>query len=166
MIVYILFFTALILDQLTKMIVRDSMTLVVAGGESIPVLGDFVKLTYIENPGMAFGIQIGSSALLTVFSVIATLGLIAYMIFHWHESKVQKAALALILGGAIGNLIDRILYGSVVDFLDIGIGHTRWPVFNIADAAVVIGMFILIYAVFFAGKNEALTDEDNLSQSA
>lgn len=160
MIIYILFFSALALDQITKAIVRGSMTLAVHGGESIPVLGDFVKFTYIENPGMAFGLQPGSSTVLTIFSVLATLGLIAYMVMHWHEGNGQKSGLSLILGGAIGNLIDRILFGRVVDFIDIGIGSTRWPVFNIADAAVVIGMFILLYHVFVAGKKQKMQDEN------
>jgi signal peptidase II len=120
--------------------------------ESFNVIGDFVKFTYVENPGIAFGIRVGNGMLFTVLSILASLGVLVYLITHWDEPMGIKGSLALILGGACGNLIDRIFYRQVVDFIDVGIGHVRWPVFNLADSAVVIGMFILFYTVFIQGK--------------
>lgn len=138
MIVGILFIAMIVLDQVTKAIVRDGMFL----GQSIPVLGNFLRLTYVENPGIAFGIRVGNSNLFTFLSIIASIGIIVYLVTHWKEPMGIKAGLALILGGAFGNLIDRIRFQQVVDFIDVGIRNVRWPVFNVADSAVVIGMFI------------------------
>ena len=148
MIVVILFCSALVLDQITKNIVRNSMEI----GQSIPVLGDILRFTYVENPGIAFGIRVGNGAIFTVLSLLASLGILIYLVTHWKEPIGIKAGLALILGGAFGNLIDRILYRKVVDFIEMGIGRYRWPVYNIADTAVVIGMVILFIAVFKAEK--------------
>ncbi len=144
----IFFGLAIILDQVTKQIVRHTMSI----HESFNVVGEFVKITYVENPGIAFGIRVGNGMLFTVLSIFASLGVLVYLITHWDEPMGIKGSLALILGGACGNLIDRILYRKVVDFIDVGIGNFRWPVFNLADSAVVIGMFILFYTVFIYGK--------------
>ncbi|MFQ5676376.1 MAG: signal peptidase II, partial [bacterium] len=113
------------------------------------IIGNWIRLTYIENPGMAFGIQVGGQPFFTVFAVIATLIIFVYIFKARGEKISLRFALALILGGAIGNLIDRFLYGKVVDFVDIGVGNTRWPIFNLADSAVTIGMMILIMFVVF-----------------
>lgn len=159
MIVFVLFFLSLGADQLTKYIVKESMFL----GQSIPVLGDFFRLTYVENPGIAFGIQLGDGRIFTALSLIASLGIVVYLIIHWHESDGMKNGLALILGGAFGNLIDRLLHGRVVDFLEVGIRQYRWPVFNIADAAVVIGMALLFYTVFREQKAEQQDKGEHIS---
>lgn len=133
-----------ILDQVTKVIVRRSMLL----GQSIPVLGRVVQLTYVENPGIAFGIRVGNGSVFTILSILASIGVLIYLITHWNDHMGIKTGLTLILGGACGNLIDRILYRQVVDFIDVGIRGTRWPVFNVADSAVVVGMFIFFITVF------------------
>lgn len=142
--IVILFFSVFILDQITKGIIRHTMVL----GESIPVLGDVFRWTYVENPGMAFGIRIQHGYILTILSVLASLGVLAYLLIHRDEGRLLRGSLACILGGAAGNLIDRVLHQQVVDFIDIGFGQVRWPVFNIADSAVVIGMLILCFHVF------------------
>lgn len=135
----------LIVDQITKLLVRYSFEY----GIPHNIIGDWVRLTYIENPGMAFGIQVGGQPFFTVFAVIATVIIFVYILKARDEKLSLRFALALILGGAIGNLIDRFLYGKVVDFVDIGVGSTRWPIFNLADSAVTIGMIILIVFVVF-----------------
>lgn len=134
-------------------------------GESIPVIDDFFRITFTENPGMAFGFDPGSDfkLLISVFSLIASFGLLIYLFTIRKKSLSLKIAIALILGGAVGNVIDRmfygliydyapLFYGKVVDFLDFdffnfsifGRNYDRWPIFNIADAAVSIGVLILL----------------------
>jgi len=132
-------------------------------GASLPILGDFFRLTYIENPGMAFGIDIGGKLFFSIFSVMASAAILLYLYRAREESFGLRIALAMILGGALGNLIDRVFYGvifgdaplfygKVVDFLDVdfftinilGYHLSRWPVFNIADAAVTIGVLLLL----------------------
>ena len=142
--VFIIFTLVLAVDQFTKFWVRDTMFL----GQSIPFLGDIVRFTYVENPGIAFGIRVTHGWIFTILSILASIGIIYYLIHQWKASGWIKSSLALILGGAIGNLIDRIRFAKVADFMDIGIGDVRWPVFNVADAAVVIGMFMLFIAMY------------------
>lgn len=165
-------FAVVIIDQVTKLMVKgfsipflninyEGMYL----GQMIPVFGDFFRFTFVENPGMAFGYDPGSSfkLIISVFSLVASIGLIFYLYVIRDKSWSLKIAIALILGGAIGNLIDRtfygvffdyspLFYGKVVDFFDVdffdftlfGRSYDRWPVFNIADAAVTIGVLILL----------------------
>ena len=149
-------------DQLTKYIVKSSMYLY----ESINLLGDFLRFTYIENPGMAFGIQFQNKFWFTLLSVLAAGIVVFYLLRMPNERFIFRFSLALILGGAIGNLIDRLSFGKVVDFIDVeffdislpsfkflflsfpGYDMTRWPVFNIADSAVTCGMILLTWMVF------------------
>lgn len=133
--------------------------------QSFSVIGDFFRITYIENPGMAFGINFGndSKLFLTIFSIVASVGIIIYLYKVRRQIFILRFSLALILGGAVGNLIDRIFYGvlydsgslfygKVVDFFDfdffditfLGNGYDRWPIFNIADMSVSIGVLLLI----------------------
>lgn len=165
-------FVVVVADQITKLLVKgfsipflnfnyDGMYY----GQTIPIIGDFFRLTFIENPGMAFGYDPGDGLKfwVTLFSLVASIGLIIYIYLIREKSLSLRIAIALILGGAIGNLIDRLFYGvifgyaplfygKVVDFLDFdffnftlfGRTYDRWPIFNIADAAVSIGVMILI----------------------
>lgn len=151
-------------------------------GESIRVIGNFFKITYIENPGMAFGFNPGSDFKLwiSIFSLIASIGLIVYLYMVRNNTLSLRIALAMILGGAVGNLIDRafygiiykyspVFYGKVVDFLDFdffnfaifGRNYERWPIFNIADAAVTTGVMILL--LFY--KQHKKSDEDGLKEA-
>lgn len=145
------------LDQITKIMVRSSFAL----HESISLIGNFLRFTYVENPGMAFGIRIGQNKFFTFFSLFASIAIVIYLYRIRNEKFLPRFALALILGGAIGNLIDRILFGQVADFIDFG----WWPVFNVADMAVSIGMTLLIILVLFdkEGKKSAL-DNENLAE--
>lgn len=161
-------------------------------GESIPVINDFFKITFTENPGMAFGFDPGSDfkLFISVFSLIASIGLLVYLYTVRNKSLSLKIAIALILGGALGNVIDRmfygliydyapLFYGKVVDFFDFdffnfsifGRSYDRWPIFNIADAAVSIGVLILLF--FYkhheaedkkSGEASKVTDEQNAAE--
>lgn len=148
----ILFISALVLDQISKIIIRQTMVI----GQSLRVIGQIVRITYVENPGIAFGIRINNTTFFTILSILASLGVFIYLITHRKEGMGVTGSLALILGGAVGNLIDRLLYRQVVDFIDVGIRDVRWPVFNVADSAVVVGMFLLF---FFVLRNEKRKDE-------
>jgi len=135
-----------VIDQATKVLAR----LYLQEEGSVSVIGNFFRLTYAENPGIAFGIQLGNKTLFTILIGIASLAILYYLNKIRGELFPARFALALIFGGALGNLLDRIAFGKVVDFLDFEffdfIMH-RWPVFNVADMAITIGMVILIVIV-------------------
>lgn len=159
-----------IVDQVSKLAVKG-ISISVLGldwqgmpyGASRQVFGDFFRLTYIENPGMAFGLEPGGKLFFSLFSLVASIAIAAYL-FHVRRERLGfRVALAMVLGGAVGNLIDRMFYGvifgdaplffgKVVDFLDfdfinISIGNfhmTRWAVFNAADACVTVGVVLLM----------------------
>ena len=136
----------IVLDQLTKVIVDRTMPL----HESIPVIDGLFSLTYVRNTGAAFGIFAGSHEafrlpFLILISVIA-IGFIFVMLKRLHEQEIGlTTALAFILGGAIGNLIDRVLHGEVIDFLDFYWSNYHWPAFNLADSFITVGVAITLY---------------------
>ena len=135
------------LDFFTKMLITRNFNLY----QQVNVIGDYVRLTYIHNPGAAFGIHLGpySRVIFLVLSLIA-LGALAGM--YWAtpaKDRSRLIAIALICGGAVGNLLDRIrLSAGVVDFMDVGVGQLRWPVFNVADVAVTTGAIFLALSLW------------------
>jgi len=151
--VRILIVSALVIlvDQLTKITVASVLEI----GESVSVMGSVVRFTLIKNPGMAFGIRIGSKAFFTIFSSVASVIILVYLYRIRHEGFSPRFALALILGGALGNLIDRFAYGQVIDFIDVGLHDLRWPIFNAADIAVTVGMILLVTLVLFLAKTRS-----------
>lgn len=148
-----------IIDQITKFVIKNNMQ----EKESIPLISDILWLTFIKNPGMAFGIQIGGKLFYSVFISLACLIIIVFLVRLKPENFWTRFALASILGGAIGNLIDRLFYGKVVDFIDIKI--INWPVFNFADMAVTCGMIILIVIVIFERDKEQSEEGEQLEAS-
>lgn len=128
------------LDQMSKRMVMESMFL----GESIPVLGSFFRLTYIHNPGAVFGLRLGGNVAHLIFAGVALIVVAVMWLRLPPGERVASAGLALVLGGAVGNVIDRVRFGAVVDFLDFGFGSLRWWVFNVADASVTVGAGLLI----------------------
>lgn len=144
-------FLALILDQWSKQIVDGSMQLY----QSIPVIPYF-NLTYVHNTGAAFSFlsQAGGwqrwffAALALTVSVVITIWLAR---LKKHETLLA-VALSLVLGGAVGNLIDRLLYGYVIDFLDVYYQEWHWPAFNIADSAITIGVMLMLAESFGLGR--------------
>ncbi|MBI4180834.1 MAG: signal peptidase II [Chloroflexi bacterium] len=142
------FLTALLViaaDQFSKIWVRSNLTI----GESLPETGLF-RLTYIHNSGAAFGLFQGQSFSLTIVALIGIVVLLLFVFFSsrhftFFDNKLNKLALSLVLGGTIGNLIDRLRMGYVTDFIDIGI----WPAFNIADSAITTGVILLACSLLF-----------------
>ncbi|MFP4624600.1 MAG: signal peptidase II, partial [Gemmatimonadota bacterium] len=130
------------LDVTTKLLVQRTFRLY----ERVEVIGDYLRLTYIHNPGAAFGIHVGEYSRI-IFLVLSVVALIALAAMYWAtpaKDRIRLVSIALICGGAIGNLIDRIRSrAGVVDFLDVGFGDLRWPVFNVADMAVTTGAIFL-----------------------
>ncbi|MFC4768426.1 signal peptidase II [Effusibacillus consociatus] len=124
------------LDQLTKYLVKTYMT----EGESFQVLGDFLRITSHRNPGAAWGILAGHRELFVVITIAVIIGVAYYA--RRVKSGLVRVALPLLMGGAIGNLIDRVLYGEVVDFVDIRI--INYPIFNVADSAIVIAVGLIL----------------------
>ena len=135
-----------IVDQLTKAIVDRAMSL----HASIPLIDGFFNLTYIRNTGAAFGLFAGSHEQLRLpfligVSILA-IGFILFMLKRLRDGETGlTTALAFILGGAAGNLIDRIVYGEVIDFLDLYWSSYHWPAFNVADSFITIGVAITLF---------------------
>ena len=149
MIFYLVALLVVITDRISKWLVIQHMT----PGQSFPIIGEnFLRLTYIQNPGIAFGIQVLPGGYPMIFSLVTSLLLIAYLYHIRKRSTFLKLPLSLILGGAVGNLIDRFLWGKVVDFIDVDFPDfimSRWPVFNAADSAVTVGMCLLVIYILF-----------------
>jgi len=159
-------------DRISKLVIKGisipQLNIDIPGmfyGQSINVIDSFFWITFVENPGMAFGIDVGDGQklFLSLFSIIASVAILYYLYKVRYGSLVLKVGLALILGGALGNLMDRtfyglfydyapIFYGRVVDFFQVEFwdftlfGHTyeKWPIFNVADAAVTSGVLLII----------------------
>ena len=123
--------------------------------QSIPIIQDFFYLTYVTNDGMAFGLSLpGGQITLTVLSVFMTLVLVYFFWLERNSHLIMKLSLSLIISGALGNLVDRILAGKVVDFMHIKIGsYWEWYIFNIADTSVSIGMVLFIIHSFYFQDN-------------
>ena len=142
-----------VVDQVTKVSVMESMRL----HESIPVIANLFSITYIRNPGAAFGFLSSSSSSfrfvffgLTPVFAVGLLGMI--MVRMPKDDWMGRLSVAGILGGAIGNLLDRLRYGEVIDFLDFYINGYHWPAFNVADSAITVGVVFLI--LHFATEKE------------
>ena len=144
------------LDQWSKWAIKTSFNLY----QSKPVIQDLLHFTYVTNDGMAFGLSFpGGKHILLVMTILLTGFIIGFL---WKEREghpLVKYGLALILSGAIGNLIDRLLYGKVVDFLDLMIGDFHWYIFNVADSSVTIGMVLfIVHSIIYESshlKNES-----------
>jgi signal peptidase II len=193
----ILFVTlsVLVADQLSKLVVKGislpALGISIEGmsyGQSVSVLGDWLNLTYIENPNMAFGLDVGGKLFLVLFSLLASIGLLVYLYRQREAATMLRLSLALILAGALGNLIDRtfygiwygeapLFYGNVVDFIDLdlftvhiaGSAFKFWPIFNIADAAVSVGVVMLLIIGIphseKAGEGASERKEDGAAES-
>ena len=137
------------LDQLTKIIVDRSMPL----HQSIAIIDGLFNLTYVRNAGAAFGLFAGSAEIfrrpfLILVSILASVFIIVMMKRLAEKETGLVTALSFILGGAMGNLIDRVIYGDVIDFLDVYWRNYHWPAFNIADSFITIGVGIMLYRLY------------------
>jgi signal peptidase II len=165
-------------DQLSKTAVVHYFQI----GESTPVLGNFFKLTYILNPGGVFGSKLGSQNFYTIISVLALI-VTSWFFFKTKSTETWfRIGLCMVLGGAVGNLIDRLRFGEVVDFLDFdffninlpsskilffkfpGFYLDRWPVFNLADSFVLIGIVFIIFHLL-KSKEKNSPQEDKMTST-
>jgi len=150
----VVFFLAALLvvvaDQLSKMWIRSNLVV----GQSLPETG-FFRLTHVHNTGAAFGLFRDQSFILAIVALVGIIVLIVYALliyryFPFLDNLLCKSALGLVLGGTVGNLIDRVRLGYVTDFIDVGI----WPSFNIADSAIVVGIIVFVYSLLRLAQAE------------
>ncbi len=154
----IVVFLSLALDQATKRVVEKRMT----PNQSIGVWDNHLRISFVYNRGMAFGLKphealpnLPISQILAGFMILATIFLLAYYTYTPDQRWSNLLGLTLIIGGASGNLMDRLLRGKVVDFIDMGISETlRWPVYNMADSYITIGIIILFLISFSSPKRQ------------
>lgn len=149
----VFFLTALLVvaaDRLSKLWIRSNLLV----GQSLPEAG-FFRLTHVHNTGAAFGLFQGQSFPLTIVALVGIAVLLLYALFIYRrfpflDDRLGKSALGLVLGGTVGNLIDRLRFGYVIDFIGVGI----WPAFNIADSAIVVGVIIFAYSLLPLARAE------------
>lgn len=147
--VYILALICLGIDQIVKIIVSNYLIL----GKSIKIINNFFYLTYVHNKGAAFSILVGYRYLLIIITIIFLYFLHNHLRKQVNIFKLEIISYGLILGGVLGNLIDRILFGYVIDYLDFLIFNYNFPVFNLADSFIVIGCIMLIINSYLRGDN-------------
>ncbi len=149
----LLFLIALLVvaaDQLSKVWIRSNLLV----GQSLFEAG-FFRITHVNNTGAAFGLFQGQSFLLTIvalvgITVLLVYALVIYRKFPLLDNRLGRSTLGLVLGGAVGNLIDRLRFGYVTDFIDVG----RWPAFNIADSAITVGVILFAYSFLRSARAE------------
>ena len=142
-------FFIVLIDQLSKILVHAKMNLY----DSFTVIPSLLDLTYIRNEGIAFGINFpGSKIFFIIFPILITFYLISLLKNKEFEDNSSQIALFLIIGGAVGNILDRIFRGYVVDFIDFHINGAHWYIFNVADASVTIGLLFLLYSSILIKK--------------
>ncbi len=150
-----------VLDQLTKFLVLKNFHLY----ESIVIIPNFFNLTYLTNKGAAFGFLAGVTAAWRhyFFLILASVALVL-LCFAWFrmrkDHRFYGPALAMIAGGAIGNVIDRVRFGAVVDFLDFHVAGHHWPVFNVADSAITVGVALFLLANILEERQKKLKQEE------
>lgn len=125
-------------------------------GESRKIIGGFVRFTYIRNPNSVFGLHFGGPVVSTILTIMAFIFVIYLFIISNH--RFTLTALSFIIGGALGNLTDRLLDGEVIDFIDVGINRFRWPTFNVADSFVTIGIILVLIHWLMESHNDSSSD--------
>jgi len=138
-------------DRVTKAWVSDNIPL----GTARPVVGDYVRIVHAQNTGAAFGLLPERTTLLSVLSVVAVLAIVYYYRQIASNSVLVSATLGMQLGGAFGNLLDRITQGYVVDFVDVGLGDVRFWAFNVADSSIVVGIILVTLALWYEERRTA-----------
>ena len=134
-----------VLDRFTKAWVTENIPL----GTARPVVGDYVRIVHAQNTGAAFGLLPERTTLLSVLSVVAVLAIVYYYRQIASTSWLVSATLGMQLGGAFGNLLDRVTQGYVVDFVDVGVGDVRFWAFNVADSSIVVGIILVTAALWY-----------------
>ncbi len=147
--VYIFALISLIIDQIVKILVSNYLIL----GQTIKIINNFFYLTYVQNKGAAFSILIGYRYILIIITFIFLYYLYKCIKKQKSLNKLEIISYGLLLGGIIGNLIDRIIYGYVIDYFDFMIFNYNFPIFNLADSFIVIGCIILVINSYLKGED-------------
>ncbi len=156
----IIAFVILVLDQASKLYVDANFRL----HETVPVIRDFFHLTYVRNKGAAFGILADNAVRIPFFitvSILAMFGILWYIKRLRDDQKLAFFSLSLIFSGALGNLIDRIRLGEVIDFLDVFWQRHHWPAFNVADSAITVGVTLLFIEMWREDRNKSTENSTN-----
>lgn len=149
-IIIILSIIFLIIDQITKILVVNSLV----PGENIEIIKNIFSIIYTNNTGAAFSILLGKRIFLIVVAILIIGILLYYIKKNKVDGKLNIIAFSLIIGGSLGNLIDRIVRGYVVDFISIKLGSYNFPIFNVADTLIVVGVFLLLIKNTGGNKND------------
>jgi signal peptidase II len=149
----------LVADQWSKWLVERHLPL----HQPREIIPGFLNFTHVQNTGVAFGMFAahGSSRGTLILTALGIVALVVVGIYFWRTStqdRLMLSSLALILGGAVGNLLDRIATGSVTDFIDAYVGSYHWHTFNVADSAITIGICLMALEIFLAGKKPATSE--------
>lgn len=147
--VYIFALISLIIDQIVKILVSNYLIL----GQTIKIINNFFYLTYVQNKGAAFSILIGYRYILIIITFIFLYYLYKCIKKQKNLNKLEIISYGLLFGGIIGNLIDRIIYGYVIDYFDFMIFNYNFPIFNLADSFIVIGCIILVINSYLKGED-------------
>ena len=148
-------------DQLSKLWIRTHLAI----GESTPLIGR-LSLIHIRNTGSAFGLLANQTFLIIVISIAALLFILLFLRYISPTTTLSIVAIGLLMGGALGNLIDRLRFGSVTDFIYFRLwGNFHWPAFNIADASIVVGVCLLIYSFYRSGVFTRAYERNNKPHS-
>jgi signal peptidase II len=144
-----------VVDQITKSAVMARFSL----HETLEIIPGLFNLVYVMNPGAAFGFLADASAtfryvFFTGVTILAAGLIVYYLVKSNPRNRMLAGSLTLIFGGAVGNLIDRIRFGAVVDFLDVYLGASHWPAFNVADSAITVGAFLMIWEMLRNRKSK------------
>lgn len=152
---YLIALGIILLDRATKLVIIQTLRL----GQGIPVIPGFFDIVFVLNPGAAFGLLATLSdevrnPLFIFISILAVVLIVFYHTRYLRSHRLVSVALGLVLGGAVGNLIDRLRYGMVVDFLDVHAGPYHWPAFNVADSAISVGVSLMILDMLLDWRRE------------
>ena len=140
-------------DRITKAWVVENIPV----GTARPVAGDYIRIVHAQNTGAAFGLLPERTTLLSILSVVAVLAIVYYYRQIASSSSIVAATLGMQLGGASGNLLDRVTQGYVVDFVDVGVGDIRFWAFNVADSSIVVGIVLVTAALWFEERRASAT---------
>ena len=132
----------ILLDQITKTLITGRLSL----HQSVEIIGGLFNIIYIRNPGAAFGILGDWGTIRTILLIVVSIAALVVIIYLYRKStdRFTAFALSLIAGGAAGNLIDRVRFGEVIDFLDFSMAGYHWPAFNVADSAITVGVVLMV----------------------
>lgn len=161
MVYFLIALIVFLIDQGTKYLIATGLTI----GEQIPVIGNFFLITSHRNTGAAFGILKDQRWFFIAVTTVVVIGIIWYLLkVKKQQNKLLPTALSLVLGGAVGNFLDRAVSGEVVDFLQFNFGSYTFPIFNVADSCIVIGVALIILDSLLEMRREKQTPQANREQ--